>query len=147
MPTVIFETETAIFRFAWPHVMKHLKKQLAERPIDDVIKLIDFIKTTPGATIKIPEKYDCFGYIVLTLIEENKGSITCKTCNETYEPDQLKSTTVGHGTSPFKTNIKRKGGIMKRFFGKKEKRMGLFGGNGYECPKDHELISMLKWVT
>jgi hypothetical protein len=147
MRTVIYEIETAIFLLDRTLVMKHLKKQLAERPIDDVIKLIDFITTTPGETIKIPDEYDYFGYIVLTLIEENKGSITCKTCEQTYKPDQLKPTIVGHGTSPFKTNIKRKGGIMKRFFGKKEKRMGRFGGKGYECPKNHELISMKTWVT
>jgi hypothetical protein len=147
MRTVIYETETAIFQFDRTHVMEHLKKQVAERPIDDVIQLIDFIKTTPGETIKIPDEYDYFGYVVLTLIGENKGSITCKTCSEKYEPDQLKPTTVGHGTSPFKTNIKRKGGIMKRLFGKKEKRMGRFGGKGYECPNGHELISMKTWVT
>ena len=127
--------------------MEHLKKRVSERSIDDVIKLIDFITSTPGETIKIPEKYNYFGYVVLTLIEENKGSITCKTCNETYEPDQLKPTTVGHGTSPFTTNIKQKGGMMKGLFGKREKRMGLFGGKNHECPKGHELISMLTWVT
>jgi hypothetical protein len=147
MPTITYETETAIFQFDRTNVMNHLKKQVSESPIDDVIKLIDFITTTPDETIKIPDEYDYFGYIVLTLIEGNKGSITCKTCNETYEPDQLKPTIVGHGTSPFTNNIKRKGGIMKRFFGKKKKRMGRFGGKGYECLKGHELISMKTWVT
>ena len=147
MITVIYETETAIFQFDRTHVMEHLKKRVSERPIDDVIQLIDFITSTPGETIKIPDEYDYFGYVVLTLIEENKGSITCKTCNETYEPDQLKPTTVGHGASPFTTKLKRKGGMMKRLFGKREKRMGLFGGKSYECPKGHELISMLIWVT
>ncbi len=134
MITVIYETETAIFQFDRTHVIEHLKQQISERPIDDVIKLIEFITATHGRTIKIPEKYDYFGYVVLTLIEENKGSIACKTCNETYEPDQLKPTTVGHGTSPFTTNIKWKGGMMKGLFGKKETRMGLFGGKRYECP-------------
>jgi len=65
MRTVIYEIETAIFLLDRTLVMKHLKKQLAERPIDDVIKLIDFITTTPGETIKIPDEYDYFGYIVL----------------------------------------------------------------------------------
>ena len=147
MRKVIYETETARFQFKQRYVMEHLKKRVSERPIDDVIKLIDFITSTPGETIKIPDEYDYFGFVVLTLIEENKGSIACKTCNETYEPGQLKSTTVGHGTSPFKSNIKWKGGIMKGLFGKREKQMGLFGGKGYECPKGHELISMLTWVT
>ena len=97
MRQVIYETETAIFRFDRPHVIEYLKKRVSEHPIDDVIKLIDFITSTPGETIKIPEKFEYFGYFVLTLIEENKGSIICKTCSETYKPDQLKPTTVGHG--------------------------------------------------
>ena len=147
MRTVIYETETAMFQFDHNHVLEHLKQRVFKRPIDDVEKLIDFISATPGETIKIPEKYDYFGYVILKLIEENKGSITCKTCNETYESDQLKQITVGHGTSPFKTTIKRKGGIMKRLFAKREKRMGRFGGTGYQCPKGHELIAMQTWVT
>ncbi len=84
MRRVIYETETAIFQFDRTHVMEHLKNRISKRPIDDVIQLIDFITSTPGETIKIPDEYDYFGYVVLTLIEENKGSIVCKTCNETY---------------------------------------------------------------
>lgn len=67
MITVIYETETAIFQFDRPHVIEHLKKLVSERPIDDVIKLIDFITSLPGETIKIPDEYDYFGYVVLRL--------------------------------------------------------------------------------
>lgn len=86
-------------------------------------------------------------FVVLILIEHNKGSVICKTCNETYRPDQLKPITVGHGRSPFQIVDQKKGGIFRKLFKRRIKRMGMFGGRGYECPKGHELISVVTWRT
>lgn len=87
-------------------------------------------------------------FIVLILLGHGKGSVTCKTCNETYRADQLKLVTIGHGRTPFEVNNQRKGGIFRNLFKRnKIERMGKFGGGGYECPKRHELISVVTWIT
>lgn len=87
-------------------------------------------------------------FIVLILLEHGKGTITCKTCNETYRPDQLREIKIGRGRSPFQID-KQKGGILKNLFRKRKqfKDRGTFGGRGYECPKGHELISIITWIT
>jgi len=50
------------------------------------------------------------------------------------------------GKSPLSINSIEKGGI-KKVFGKKQKLPGMLGGRGYECPKGHNLISMITWRT
>jgi hypothetical protein len=86
---------------------------------------------------------------VLILLDNGKGSVTCKTCNETYRPDQLKPITIGHGRSPFEIINQPKGGIIKNLFSNKKQfnTRGMFGGRGYECPRGHELIAMVTWQT
>lgn len=88
-------------------------------------------------------------FIVLILLDHGKGSVMCKTCNESYRPEQLIPVTIGHGRSPFETIDQPKGGIIKNLFSKKKqfKTRGMFGGRGYECPRGHELISMVTWQT
>jgi len=89
-------------------------------------------------------------FVVLILLDHNKGKVKCKTCNETYRPDQLKPITIGQGlSSPFNFNNQPKGGIFRNLFNRKKqfKTKGMFGGRGYECPKGHELISLVTWQT
>jgi len=90
----------------------------------------------------IPEEEDYFGYISLDLIREEKGSVKCKICNKAYQPHDLKPTILGHGESPFKINVEQKKGVKGIFRGKRRQR-GMFGGKGYECPENHELIAMV----
>lgn len=88
-------------------------------------------------------------FVVLILLDHGKGTITCRTCNETYRPDQLIPITIGQGRSPFDFIDKEKGGIFKNLFSKKKqfKTRGMCGGRGYECPRGHELISIITWIT
>jgi len=82
----------------------------------------------------------------ISSLSKGEGSVMCKTCNKTYQIDQLKPTTVGHGKSPFSVNIKEKGRI-KKLFSKKQSLPGMIGGGGYECPEGHALLSMITWRT
>lgn len=87
-------------------------------------------------------------FIVLILLDNGKGTVTCKTCNETYRPDQLKPIKIGRGKSPFEITDQSKGGILNNLFERKRiKRIGTVGGRGYECPRGHELISVVIWRT
>ncbi len=145
MDTVTFETDNAVFHFDLDDVTESLNG--SETRTEEMNGLLNHLLSSSDDPIKIPEKYGCFGYIALDLIRGGKGSVTCKICNKIYQPDQLKSTTVGHGKSPFSVNLNTKGGIIKRLFGKRQRLPGMFGGRGYRCPQGHELIAIINWRT
>ena len=145
MSKITYQTDEAIFQFDLPPAIDKLNHYATEHNVDEARELINFIAESSEDTIIIPTDYDYFGYIALDLLDQKNGSIKCKICNKTYQPNQLKPTIVGHGKSPFSINYKKKGGI-KKLFGKKQKLPGL-GGSGYDCPKGHNLISMITWRT
>ncbi len=147
MTSILFQTENAIFEFDLTEVKESLNQYISEHNVDEAIQILDLISSSSDDPIKIPQEYDYFGYIALDLISKGKGSVTCKTCKKTYQPDQPKSITIGHGKSPFSINLKKKGEIIKRLFGKRQKLPGMFGGKGYKCPQGHELIAMITWRT
>ena len=87
-------------------------------------------------------------YAVITALESGIGAVICKACNQEYQANQLVKEPIGHGTSPFKTNLtQKKGGIFARLFSRKQKLPGMSGGVCYRCPKGHELISARTWMT
>lgn len=147
MTSVIFEVENATFEFDRNEVRELLNRYISEHKVDEAIQILDFISISSDSPIETPKVYDYFGYIALDLMGEGKGSARCKTCNQTYKPDDLKPTVLGHGESPFSVNLKKKGGIIKSLFGKKQRLPAMFGGKGYQCPQGHELISMVTWMT
>jgi hypothetical protein len=142
MTTVIYETDNAIFSFTSTDVTQSITQ--SNNKTEHLNKLLQQLTTSPPDLITIPKEYTDFAYIALDLIKKGKGSVTCKTCNKTYRPDQLQPTIVGHGKSPF--NLKEKGGI-KKLLAKGQRLPGLFGGHGFTCPKGHELISVITWRT
>jgi len=146
MSKLTYETDEAIFEFDLPSAIDKLEHYATEHSVDEARELVNFIAESSEKSITIPTDYDYFGYIALDLINRDQGSIKCKSCNITYQPDQLKPTVVGMGKSPLSINSIEKGGI-KKVFGKKQKLPGMLGGRGYECPKGHNLISMITWRT
>ena len=144
MDILVYETETATFSFEFDDITKILnrsKNRTQER--DDLLSFLSSITEDP---IKIPEECDYFSSIALDLVNEGKGSVTCKPCGKTYQSDQLKPITVGHGKTPFSVNSKMKGGI-KYLFRKRPRLPGMFGGKGYACPEGHRLITLITWRT
>jgi hypothetical protein len=142
MTTVIYETDNAIFSFTSTDVTQSITQ--SSNKTEQLNKLLQQLTSSPSDSITIPKRYSDFAYIALDLIEKGKGSVTCKVCNKTYHPDQLKLTVAAHGASPF--NLKEKGGI-KKILVKGQRLPGLFGGHGFTCPKGHELISVITWRT
>ena len=144
MNTVIFQTENAVFEFALKEVKERLIVPESEYNPDEVFKLLDFISTKRDKAISISDGHDYFGFVVLDLIGEGMGKVTCKICDKVYDTGQLKEITVGHGKSPFDINQEQKGGI---WLFEKRKNPSMFGGKGYKCPAGHALISMETWKT
>ena len=147
MCAVILKTSNAVFKFLTKREVKEiivLKKSTYDT--DEVKKLLNLISADSEESIVIPEEPAYFEYIALDLIGTGIGSVFCKSCNKTYLARQLKSIKVGCGQSPF--DIKReKKGVIERLFTKKRKPPSMWGGKGYECPVDHNLISVITWKT
>jgi hypothetical protein len=145
MPTVIFETQNAIFYFDVPDAISSLTYYAIEHKVSEAGKLLRSIESSSSESIKISSHY--FGYIVLDLLGKGKGTVFCKPCQKTYLASQLRSIPLGFGKSPFSVNFKEKGGIIRRLFSKKKRTMCMRGGEAYDCPNGHELIGMITWIS
>jgi hypothetical protein len=145
MHTAIFETYNAIFYFDDPDAISSLKYYATEHKVIEAANLLQLIESSSSESIKISSHY--FGFIVLDLLSKRKGSVFCKPCQTTYLPGQLRSLPVGFGKSPFSINLKQEGGIIRRLFSKKKRITCMRGGEAYDCPKGHQLISMITWIT
>jgi len=165
MKTVIYKTASSIFEFDQSDVferLKYHKKEMNSYAAEVIEKHISDFGFYP---IIIPNKYDYFANIVLELIEDGKGSIKCKICDQTYQASELISIPVGHGKSPInKDHLREIQGLklkdlfrkkwikiaidnFKDLFHKKQPQPGLIGGKGFTCPQNHELISQITWLT
>lgn len=144
MHTVIFETQNAILYFDAPDAISSLEYYAIEHKVSEAAQLLLSIESSSSESTKISFRY--FGFIVLDLLAKRKGSVFCKPCQKTYSPIQLTSVPIGFEKSPFRVNLKKEGGIIKRLFGKKKRMMCMRGGEGYLCPQGHELIGMITWT-
>ena len=147
MTTIIFETESAIFQFNLFDVKEILVRHSFENQVQEATKILKILESSKKGTQKIIIKSGYFGYIVLDLFGRGNGSVFCKSCQKTYQANQLKSFPLGFGENPLAINSKTKGGFFKKIFGQEIKRMGMFGGKEFQCPRGHELISMITWIS
>jgi hypothetical protein len=139
---VMYETCKATFTFKLADAIGHLKPYV-EQNVREASEILEAVSSSPLSAIKVTSDY--FAYMVLDLIKAGKGHAYCKTCKETYDSSQLTSIPLGFGRTPFAVNLKSKGGIIKRLFGRKQLVCG-DGGEEYLCPHRHELIGMLTWT-
>ena len=143
MQTVVFETDDAIFYFESSDAICHLK-YYSEQKVREATELLETISSSSSEVINIESNY--FGFIVLDLIKAGKGHVYCRNCKKRYDPGQLTPVSLGFGKTPFEVNLKEKGGIIRRLFRKKKHISGM-GGEAYDCPKRHELIRMITWIS
>ena len=148
MRAVIFKTPNGVFKFDQKEVKEIIRCNRSKYDLDQVANLQDLISTECNETIVIPEEPVYFDSIALDLIRTGigNGSVFCKICNKRYSIKQLKLIKIGGGAKPFFIRQEKKKGI-KRFFKKRRKPPSMCGGEGYACPADHDLISMITWKT
>ena len=145
MSTAIFETEKAIFHFDLQDVFASLQDHSPFDP--DAADLVNILESSSSETRRIPSEKGFFGYIVVDLLSKNKGFVFCKDCQKTYLAEKLQSHPIGFGESPLRVKLSWKGGILRKIFGRRIKRVGMMGGKRFECPQGHELIAMLTWIS
>ena len=146
MDTVIFETNNAIFSFDLGDVLALVACYSSDHHIEEATDLLKKLKSMSGDLRKVPGENRFFGYVVLDLLGNAKGSTFCKICKKQYPAKLLQSTSIGFGRNLLEVKLKREEGIIKRFFSKKQS-MGMMEGESYLCHEGHELISMLTWIT
>ena len=144
MNTVIFQTENAVFTFNKKEMRDHLIGKKTEYAPNENAQLLELISTYSNETIFNSGDDHYFGYVVLDIISEGIGTVTCKICGKIYGAGQLKEFAVGHGKSPFDINQEQKGGFSLFV---KRKNSSMFGGRKFNCPEGHKLISMETWKT
>jgi hypothetical protein len=147
MAKIRYKTKGGIFEFDHEDVLEKLTHYAKEEHIEEAIELIDIISPPTNDKINIPEDFRFIVYVIFDLLMNEKGSVKCKLCDKTYIPHDLKSTSLGHGKSPFEINIPLKEKEALNVFHKDQKLPGMFGGKGYTCPDNHELITMITWRT
>lgn len=147
MRTVIYETGNATFEFPFEDERDRLDFYSSEYNVEEAAELLKFITLQQSQEIRIPEETSYFGFIALDLLSQNKGSALCKTCQRSYQPDQLKLIVVGQGKSPLQpVKLSQDEGICKRIL-RRRRNPAMHGGKGYECPEGHKLIAMITWMT
>jgi hypothetical protein len=145
MNTVIFETGKAVFHFDLQDVFASLQDHSScDR---DAADLVNILEPSSSETRRIPSEKGFFGYIVVDLFSRDKGFVFCKDCQKTHLAEELQFIPIGFGESPLTVKVSRKGGILKKIFGRKIKGVGMMGAKRFDCPKGHELISMITWIS
>jgi len=104
----------------------------------------------------IKESFDpiVLQFIIFDLIKERKGiKIFCKSCDRDYFPDQISIEKMGTYADPQpakeKWNIWRwmKGLFERKKLEMKIGRIGRFGGERMLCGKNHELLTVIRWIS
>jgi hypothetical protein len=144
MKEVYLETENAILRFSHGDVVERLPYFESTLVATLVTTLRDLLSRSDHS-IRLPPELNRFVYLALDLIEKGKGVVYCKACERHYEAKELKRVVVGHGESPFSVDLKWRGWLRGLF--RKNPRLALFGGRGYQCPEGHESIALVTWRT
>ena len=145
MTAVIYETENARFEFSLIDATNRLDYYVSKHNVDEASDLFHFLSFCLDDPIRVPEERTYFGFIALDLLDEGKGTATCKICRKLYEPKQLKPVPLGEGKNPFNVTLSKKGGSNPMF--KKKRRIPMFGGRGFKCPEGHALVAMITWQT
>ena len=167
MDKIMYKTENAIFEWIKPDVLERLQNHKTKFNSLEADMIAKYLSCGGGGCDHniVPEEYDYFTIIALELLDKQKGSVSCKKCDETFESRKLKSITVGHGKTPFDENTRREKDRLrfraifgerwfrvaieniKNPFRKKNSNPPMFGGKGFACPNDHELITLVTWRT
>jgi len=107
MDKITYKTKNGIFEFPESDVFERLQyheNELNSLEADTIEKYLSCRSCHPNV---VPEEYDYFDIIALELIENEKGTVICKKCDETYKARELKPLQVGHGRIPPDENTQR----------------------------------------
>jgi hypothetical protein len=143
MRTLKFETTDAVFQFALEDFVMGLKSRVAWHESNE---LIEFQIAHSQDVVEISQEKKSLLFVALDLLASDEGSLFCKICGKEHQASERVSFPVGAGENPLKTKVGHPGGMLRRLL-RRQRRLPLFGGKGYQCPDGHELISVITWRT
>ena len=143
----MYETETSIFKFALNDVKRILETYIKEYQIDDYSNVLTELTSSNDDPIISLKDIDSFHHVIMDLIKQDKGRITCKPCKITYTPHDLQEHPLGLGKLPISPTPKISLSLFKNKYKRKPKMTTGFGGIIFLCPKGHELISIVTWIS
>lgn len=143
MAAIRYETECGIFEFDHEDVIEKLAFYSKKKHIEEAIELIGIISPPVNEKITIPEDFRFIVCVIFDLLMEEKGFVKCKVCDIAYTPRDLKLTNFSHGKSPSEIKLPREQKEALKTFHKNHDLPSMFDGKGYNCPQNHELITMI----
>ena len=139
MRVVVYENDEASFVFALSDVTNILE-QRSEQGVQEATELKNALSLSVCQVITVDADY--FGFVILNLIKEEKGSVHCKVCGKAYLSNELRSVPIGSRRN--KITIDNTGeckkGIIKRLFHRKKRMTAMMGGEKHICPNGHSVL-------
>lgn len=139
MRVVVYENDEASFMFSLSDVMNQLQER-SEQGVQEATELKNALSLSVCQVITVDADY--FGFVILNLIKEGKGSVHCKVCGKAYLSNELRSVPIGSGrkTITIDNTGECKKGIIKRLFDREKRMTTMMGGEKYICPNGHGVL-------
>ena len=139
MRIVVYENDEASFMFSLSDVMNQLQER-SDQNVQEATELKNILSLCVSQVITVDDDY--FGFTILNLLKEGKGSVHCKVCGKAYLSNELRSVPIGSRRN--KITIDNTGefkkGIIKRLFHRKKRMTAMMGGEKYICPNGHAIL-------
>jgi hypothetical protein len=117
-----------------------------ENNIEEATDFVEFIKSAPGIEFQIQSGDVIIPSVILEILGKGHGQAFCKHCRENYKSEDLQPRDLGLGPNPLRVKgVERKFSIRRWFRGMK--RTSGRGGKRYLCPRSHELIAVITWIS
>ena len=140
MAEIIYETQSAVFRFDDADTISMIEYYIQEYHIEEAIELLTVISPSVGEIINISTEFGYFAYIALEMVRDELGSVNCKQCSRDYHCHELLPVTCVKGKT-FLVRKTKKQARLKKLSGKRE-LMRLTPGDGFACPAEHLLLAL-----
>jgi hypothetical protein len=141
MSTIVFETDKATFNVSLDDTLMLLRFCITQTRVKEASRVLRTIKSQTSQEVEVSSLY--FGYVVMELLKKGKGQVFCRKCGQIYPANNLKHFLIDLGPHPFQINFQPEWGSSRKRFKKRNRIPGILGGQGFECPNSHELISMI----
>ena len=132
MRIVVYENDESSFMFSLSDVMNQLQER-SDQGVQEATELKNILSLCVSQVITVDDDY--FGFTILNLLKEGKGSVHCKVCGKAYLSNEVRSVPIGSRRNKITIDNTRecKKGFMKRFFIRKKRMTVMMGGEKYIC--------------
>lgn len=145
MRTAVYENNEANFVFALADVTNILE-QRSDQGVQQATELKNALSLNVCEVIVVDADY--FGFVMLDLLKEGKGSVHCKICGSTHLANEVRSVPIGtrRNTITIDNRGEHKKGIIRKLFEGKKRITTMMGGERFMCPNGHALLHAMTGI-